>query len=1040
MMTPMRSTANPDPFGTRRLRAAVLAAWKASPARFREDANAEEELARGAYRDRVVVELAQNAADAATRGGVPGRLLLRIDESALTAANTGAPLDAAGVEGLSTLRASTKRDEDSVGRFGVGFAAVLGVTDEPSVLSRTGGVRWSRDEAVAAAAAVPELTEELGRRGSAVPVLRLPTPADGVPPAGYDTVVRLPLRDDAARELAHALLAAVDDALLLSLPGLAEVVIDTGDAIRTLSARWSGPEVRVTEDGRETRWRLARRSGTVPGDLLADRPVEEPDRWRVAVAVPVRADGGPEALPPSVPRVVHAPTPTDERTELPVLVVGSFPLDSARRRVIPGRLTEMLADEVAIAYADLVVALAAGGPDVLDLVPGPLPVGELDGILQRSLVPVLARARFVPAAVAPPRFAPAQYVGLSHPQPLPDAEKLPAGIGAASQPPEGSGRQQSSVLRGARPLLAPGEVVLVDGLRAAAEPAALALFVAGLPDPRWWRADPLRRLGAHVVRLGDVIDGLGELDLEPADWQTLYTALAGADLESLATLPVPLADGRVVRGARGVLLPTPDVDPDTLAPFGLRVAAADAVHPLLARLGATEATAAAVLRDPAVRAVVEAGDEAVGESVLRLVEASGLTADDEPWLAGTLVPDGTGALAPAGELWFHDSNVLDLLDVDHAEYTVDAATAGRWGRNVLRGVGVRDGFTVLRESDVTLDDESWHDLDDEAGWMAEVLDRLPSQQFPPMLSELAAVRDLDLVRDSRWADALRLLASDPHTRRALIEPAQVLLADGSRRAVPSYTAWWLREHAQLDGIPLRFMAAAEAEPLVRRLLATVPVALDGAVSSALGLPRSVMDLAEEPGRLLDRLADPSVRLSAADLAAVYGALVSAETLPDAAPPPDRIRVPDADWTRVVPADDVVVADGPHWLQLAGRAVLPGGADLAALLDVPLASDLSDPYPSSSGRIAEVPAAVGRLLTAAPATYVEHDDLQVAGTSVDWWVDPAGTVHAATVDGLARGLAWAAGRWEARLEVAEALRDPELVPGLLAERTFDARPE
>src|SRR4051812_40405975 len=135
-----------DPFGTARLRRGVLDAWTASPARFREDANAEEDLALGGYRDRLVVELAQNAADAALRAGVPGRLRLTLhpacarDESpaVLAAANTGAPLDAAGVESLSTLRASAKRDEAdlAVGRFGVGFSAVLAVSDEPAVVGR----------------------------------------------------------------------------------------------------------------------------------------------------------------------------------------------------------------------------------------------------------------------------------------------------------------------------------------------------------------------------------------------------------------------------------------------------------------------------------------------------------------------------------------------------------------------------------------------------------------------------------------------------------------------------------------------------------------------------------------------------------------------------------------------------------------------------------------------------------------------------------------------------------------------------------------
>ncbi len=97
-----------DPFGTSALRSAVLAAWAASPARFREDANAEESLTIG-YADRVVAELAANAADAAHAGGVPGRLWIRIVDRELRAANTGAPLTADGVAALASLRASAKR-------------------------------------------------------------------------------------------------------------------------------------------------------------------------------------------------------------------------------------------------------------------------------------------------------------------------------------------------------------------------------------------------------------------------------------------------------------------------------------------------------------------------------------------------------------------------------------------------------------------------------------------------------------------------------------------------------------------------------------------------------------------------------------------------------------------------------------------------------------------------------------------------------------------------------------------------------------------
>jgi hypothetical protein len=61
-----------DPYGTAAIRERVLAGWAAAPVRLREDANAEEDLALGGYRDRLVVELAQNAADAAARAGFPG--------------------------------------------------------------------------------------------------------------------------------------------------------------------------------------------------------------------------------------------------------------------------------------------------------------------------------------------------------------------------------------------------------------------------------------------------------------------------------------------------------------------------------------------------------------------------------------------------------------------------------------------------------------------------------------------------------------------------------------------------------------------------------------------------------------------------------------------------------------------------------------------------------------------------------------------------------------------------------------------------------
>ncbi|WP_053204646.1 sacsin N-terminal ATP-binding-like domain-containing protein [Jiangella muralis] len=984
-----------DVFDTAALRSRVLSAWSASPARFREDANAEDELARGSYRDRVVVELAQNAADAAARAGVPGRLLLRLTGSTLVAANTGAALDAAGVEGLSTLRASSKRDGDTVGRFGVGFAAVLAVTDEPRVLTASGGVRWSRASALEAAGSVPGLAAELARRGESVPVLRLPFPADGAVPDGYDTAVELPLRDDDAVRLVRRQLGEIDDALLLALPWLGDLVVDVDGDVRALTAGALSTLADGLAERRigERTWRLATRSGVAPDDLVADRPFEERTRpgWTVTVAVPVSSDDAgvraPAALPSSLPGVVHAPTPTDDRTDLPALVIAGLPLDSSRRRVVPGPLLDHLAEQTGEVYARLVASFgpAAPGAAVLALVPGPLGLEAVDAVLHRAVRTALASTSFVP----------------------------------------GAGGE----------LLRPVEVTLVDGLSRTGDPAALGGVVRGLPARDWWRPEPLAGLGATVTPLADVVDELAGERLAPAAWRAVYDALDGSDHESLGALPVPLADGRLVRGPRGLLVPG-EVRPELLAPFDLRVVAPDAVHPLLYRLGAVDATAAAVLRDALVQGAVadlaESDDDPapITTAVLGLLAESGLDVADEPWLAGLPLADATGAAVPARELLLPGSPLLAVLDADPAEFTVAPDLVRRFGPAVLRAAGVRDGFAVVRDADVTLEPDTWHDLDDEDGWVDDVLAGLPLQPVPPLTGEFAAVTDLDLVRDDAWPRVLEWLAADDDARAAVVSPVRLTLADGAQREAPSYSAWWLRRHARIGGRPLGGLAVPGADAVVRALLPVADVPVDDAFAAAVGLARSPADL--DPDAVLDRLAEDGLELPAATLARVYAALAAHD--PAGVEPPDRIRVPDGVGTRVVPAASVVVGDGPHWLQLGLPGLVSGPAALADLLDVDLAAEAHPASVGGGGRRQPVPDVAAAVLGSAPSSYVEHDDLRVGGASVDWW--PVGdTVHAATLDGLARGLAWTTGQWAKRWLLAEALADPEAVPALLADDAF-----
>ena len=84
----------------------------------------------------------------------------------------------------------------------------------------------------------------------------------------------------------------------------------------------------------------------------------------------------------------------------------------------------------------------------------------------------------------------------------------------------------------------------------------------------------------------------------------------------------------------------------------------------------------------------------------------------------------------------------------------------------------------------------------------------------------------------------------------------------------------------------------------------------------------------------------------------------------------------------------------------------------------------------------MPDNVSALVDGLPVTWQEHDDLAVDGVDVEWWRAPDGAVHAATVDGLARGLAAAAGRWDARLLITAVLLDPDRAAELATEARLE----
>jgi hypothetical protein len=978
-----------DPFGTAALRAAVLDAWAASPTRFREDANAEEDLRLGGYADTWFVELAQNAADAAGR---EGRLRVAHDRGELLVANTGAPLTAAGVAALASLRASAKRDDaGAVGRFGVGFAAVLAVSDAPRVVSTTGAVAFSGERTAAAVAELPGPAAELARR-DAPPILRLVWPSAEQPPAGYTSEVRLPLRDgvDGPALLAHARSAAPD--LLLALPALVEIDVD-GHVVR-----------RAEHDGIVTvgplRWRVVRSGGAL---AATDAAVEQRDRreWSVTWALPLSGALGED--------VAHAPTATAEALSLPARLIATVPMEPDRRRVRLGPATDAVLDGAAAAYVDLVRSVA---PDErLALVPEPgFPRSPLDGLLRARLVTALRAAPWLPA--------PAEW----------------------QQGDTADVEWQQGDTADVREL-APGRAEWLDIPGVGPHLPAL-LAAAGFDDlaaPPYLPA-ALTEVGARRVTAAELVERLFGIERPPSWWRAVYTELGElADVvpglvDDLRALPVLLVDGRAAAGPATVLLPEGPL-PTGLAVPGLHVAHPDAVHPLLARLGATAADPSALLEHPALRAAVERSvDDAqagldtapLAEAVLALL-AAGASAGEE--LAALALPDADGAPARADELMLPDAALRPLLADDVPLAVLHPDWAGRFSREVLTAV-------VVDEEPVGPD----HDLDDEDRWWDSLAE-------PP--TRLAAVRDLDLVDDNAWPAALALLAADRDTREA---------------AMTGYTAWWLARHARLGGrrpghwrlstaaalaalydpVPLaptpRATASEEGAPAATGPQEGAPAALpaaalpaaappaaappvaasgptslrppDDALLAAIGVRRDLhIADARAADDFLTRLADPHRLPSAALVADAHIALADAVADGRVAAAdldlPEHVRAMDG---AVVHVDVAAVLDAPWPAAVlpAGELVIGGDpVALAELLDLPLATEIvagrvEDPgEPVAWAELGEVVVACHTLGVDVPDGGLRrHDALWVdlyrpekGRYRVPVWREPDGTWHA-----------------------------------------------
>ena len=254
-----------------------IAGYLAAPDDVREHVSIEARMREGAYRDRPLLELIQNATDAINDGGDTGRIEVVLTDSDLYVANTGRLLDCRGLKGLLQSHVSWKRDAQ-IGRFGLGFKSVLSLSHQPRLLSRSLCISFSESDTLRTMREQDVLVPAEG-----VPVLRMgwqltPSEAFGSDEAllrlaaWADTVVHLPLTDEAAAERVGAALQGFPAAFLLFCGGELALHLEdaraAGGSIRKIRYQLEGTTALLKEGGETESWRVFSKPAAPRGDAV----------------------------------------------------------------------------------------------------------------------------------------------------------------------------------------------------------------------------------------------------------------------------------------------------------------------------------------------------------------------------------------------------------------------------------------------------------------------------------------------------------------------------------------------------------------------------------------------------------------------------------------------------------------------------------------------------------------------------------------------------------------------------------------------------
>lgn len=402
--------------------------YKRSPERLIAEYRREREITRG-YHGREVLELLQNAADAARALGVSGKVRIVVTPSGLLMGNTGQPFDTGGVQSLQTANLSPKRQRESVviGDKGLGFRSILNWTHSPLISSGELGLAFMPSYARGVVDGLAAESQDLAQCVAdeqeiagdlIVPRLAFPQwianweghawPDDeglrsiahacsAIRREGFDTVVGMPFSTPQAYQEAVRQVDELEREFLLLVDSIGRLEIQIDDREnRTWSCDRSDGRCILRDGGQDVSiWMVDAFESEIPGELL-DHGEHNRNRFQVTIAVPNEGQAGPGCL--------FCYFPTEVQIPLPLLAHATVELDETRKhmndtranrhilKVMTERIAELAEQQIVRQGADdwagcrMVTPVGAWGRELEHF---GIPATLKEAARQKKLVPVL---------------------------------------------------------------------------------------------------------------------------------------------------------------------------------------------------------------------------------------------------------------------------------------------------------------------------------------------------------------------------------------------------------------------------------------------------------------------------------------------------------------------------------------------------------------------------------------------------------------------------------------------------------------------------